>query len=159
MLIWNKKYEIKIANIKTAIINNDGQLLVCACAEQLRKIPYTGKFLRRFIFMNFSNFAQSWNFICEILPCHAFYVAHVDHLQKYFSWNYWNCHICENLVMRKFLVTVAYWLWVLCFVAKINFAKMLPCHTFLLSMWLFAKIFFQLIWKSLAIITGHDNDQ
>ena len=48
---------------------------------------------------------------------------------------------------------------VVSFVAKINFAKMPPCHTFLLSMWLFAKIFFQLIWKSLAIITGHDNDQ
>ena len=38
----------------------------------------------------------------KILPCHTFYVAHIDHLQKYFLWNYWNHHFRENLVTQKF---------------------------------------------------------
>ena len=33
----------------------------------------------------------------KTLPCHTFYVAHVDHLR-----NYWNRHFHENLVMWKF---------------------------------------------------------
>ena len=38
----------------------------------------------------------------KMSPCHTFYVAHVDHPQKYFLQNYWNCHFCENLVTPKF---------------------------------------------------------
>ena len=29
-------------------------------------------------------------------------IAHVDHLRKYFSWNYQNRHFCENLATQKF---------------------------------------------------------
>ena len=60
-------------------------------------ILYTGKFLRHFIFMNFTNFVQSWNLIPQKF-CHAtpfmlpMWIIH----ENIFLQNNWNCHFREN---------------------------------------------------------------
>ena len=57
--------------VETDILSKHVSLL----ANLFDLLSNIGKILRHFIFTNFVNF---------VLPCHTFYVAHVDHLWNYF---------------------------------------------------------------------------
>ena len=57
--------------VETDILSKHVSLL----ANLVDLLSNIGKFLHRFIFTNFVHF---------VLPCHTFYVAHVDHLWNYF---------------------------------------------------------------------------
>ena len=72
-------------------------------------LPYTGKFSYHFIYIHkfheLHKFCSVVKLIyAKMLPCHTFYVAHMDHSWKYFLRNNWNCHFCEILMTQIFPV-------------------------------------------------------
>ena len=98
-------HKINSKQMSACTFNYQNILIVSWCTIIVSSIMYTGKFLRHLIFCEFYS-VMKLNFM-KLLPCHTFYIAHVDHSRKYFSRKLSDAKISRYTVFQCMFYLVA----------------------------------------------------